>query len=397
MAKIFWCCNVPFPAQTEHYGLGESRAGFWLLSLADALRQRSGIQLVIACASASFQGYQSFEKDGVIYECIPGNKQRLQRLSEVLKRHNPDIIHVHGTEQDYGLVEGIDRNKLIVSIQGLLGPYSKAYWGGLGYWQRFMFPSLLKGHAAMKSRARVENAIFQKNIHFGGRTIWDKAYVAEFNPKSKYYYLPELMRPCFFSKQWKLEDSQPHRIYTTSTPRPYKGTDILIEAVSLLKRKYPGISLRVGGPFGVRPLSWSQALRRKVQELGLQDNVEFIGFLNETEILRELLETRAYVLPSFIENSPNSLAEAQIAGVPCVATAMGGVLSMVEHEKTGLLTNVGDAAVMAESIDRILSDRELADRLGQGAMQEARLRHDPKHAVECYLDTYSKMSANEIS
>lgn len=397
MAKIFWCSNVPFPAQATRFGLQESQAGFWMLSLADAIQSSSDTQLVIACCSPCFRSYDNFEHDGVIYECIPDTKDRLKFLSDILKGYNPDVIHIHGTEQDYGLVEGVDRSKLIVSIQGLLGPYSKAYWGALSYWKRFRFPSLLKGHAGMKSRARAEDAVFQKNINFGGRTIWDKAHVAEFNPKSNYYYLPEFMRPCFFSKQWKLEDSQPYRIYTTSTPRPYKGTDILIEAVALLKRKYPGISLRIGGPFGDRPLSWSRALRRKVRKLGLENNVEFIGFLNETEILRELLETRVYVLPSFIENSPNSLAEAQITGVPCVTTAMGGVLSMVEHERSGLLTNVGDPAVMAESIDRILSDSELASKIGEGAMRVARLRHDPKHAVECYLDTYSKMSANEIS
>jgi glycosyltransferase involved in cell wall biosynthesis len=307
------------------------------------------------------------------------------------------VIHIHGTEQDYGLIAGWDPSKIIISIQGLLGPYSKAYWGNLNYWQRFMFPSLIKAHAGLKARARVEDTIFQKNINYGGRTIWDKAHVSNAQPQSNYYYLPELMRPCFFTRQWRLDESETLRIYTTSTPRPYKGTDVLIDAVAILKNKYPNISLRIGGPFGDRPFSWSRALRRKVRNLSLQDNVEFIGFLSDNEILSELLRARVYVLPSFIENSPNSLAEAQIAGVPCVATAMGGVLSMLEHEKTGLLTNVGDPAVMAESIDRILSDDELASTLGGKAMQEARLRHNPQHAVECYLETYSKMSCNETN
>lgn len=397
MAKVFWCCNVPFPAQAAHYGLGESRAGFWLLSLAEALRQKSGIELIIACASVSFQSYQSFEKDGVTYECIPSDKRRLQCLSAIVKRHQPDVLHVHGTEQDYGLVEGMDPSKILISIQGLLGPYAEAYWGSQGYWQRFMFPTLLKAHVEMKARARVEAQIFRKNMNFGGRTIWDKAHVANAQPESNYYYLPELMRPCFFSKEWRREESKPYRIYTTSTPRPYKGTDVLIDAVAILKKKYPEISLRIGGPFGDRPFSWSQALRRKVSKLGLQKNVEFIGFLSDEEILGELLQARAYVLPSFIENSPNSLAEAQIAGVPCVATAMGGVLSMLEHEKTGLLTNLGDPAVMAESISRIFSDSDLAVRLGQQAMQTARTRHDPQKAVACYLNAYSEISGNEIS
>ena len=84
-----------------------------------------------------------------------------------------------------------------------------------------------------------------------------------------------------------------------------------------------------------------------------------------------------YAHPSLIDNSPNSLAEAMLVGVPCVASAAGGIPSMIEDGRDGLLYPPGDVEALAATIAAVTSDRAMARRLGAAARKRALVRHDP--------------------
>ena len=68
---------------------------------------------------------------------------------------------------------------------------------------------------------------------------------------------------------------------------------------------------------------------------------------------RELTRSHAFVISSYIENSPNSLAEAMLVGMPCVASFVGGIPSMVDDGRTGLLYPVDDVALLAAQIRQV--------------------------------------------
>ena len=86
--------------------------------------------------------------------------------------------------------------------------------------------------------------------------------------------------------------------------------------------------------------------------------------------------TLGVVLPSFIENSPNSLGEAMLLGVPVVASKTGGIPSLVEDGKEVLLTEPGDSAMLAERVLDIFDDGMFAELLGENAAARAALTHD---------------------
>jgi glycosyltransferase involved in cell wall biosynthesis len=93
-------------------------------------------------------------------------------------------------------------------------------------------------------------------------------------------------------------------------------------------------------------------------------------------------------MPSFAENSSNSLCEAQTVGVPCVAAAAGGTPSIVDDGRTGLLYPAGDPEALAEQVARVLSDDLLASRLGSAGRGEALLRHARRRVVGELLAAY---------
>jgi glycosyltransferase involved in cell wall biosynthesis len=93
-------------------------------------------------------------------------------------------------------------------------------------------------------------------------------------------------------------------------------------------------------------------------------------------------------MPSFAENSSNSLCEAQTVGVPCVAAAAGGTPSLVDDGRTGLLYPAGDATALADQVGRTLGDDLLATRLGAAGRGEALLRHARRRVVGDLLGAY---------
>ena len=160
----------------------------------------------------------------------------------------------------------------------------------------------------------------------------------------------------------------------------------------LLRRDYPTIKLRLAGTVSERS-GYGRFLRRRIDELGLEDAVEFTGFLDEARMTEALLRAHVFVIASYIENSPNSLAEAMLLGLPCVAGYTGGIPDMVESEVTGLLYPVGDVPLLADRIRRIFTDDRLATSLGANARGVALQRHDPELVTGQLLNAYKEFLA----
>jgi glycosyltransferase involved in cell wall biosynthesis len=170
---------------------------------------------------------------------------------------------------------------------------------------------------------------------------------------------------------------------------PYKGIDTLLEAVAILRYSYPGVRLTVNGNIPLQ--GYGGFLRRKVRASGIEENVSFSGWRPAEKIAEELAHAHVYVIPSFIENSPNSLAEAQLVGTPVVASYTGGIPSMVSDKGTGLLFPPGDAEFCATQIKRMFEDNELALQCSEKGRQVAFARHNSKNVAVTLVDLYKEI------
>lgn len=134
-------------------------------------------------------------------------------------------------------------------------------------------------------------------------------------------------------------------------------------------------------------------LLRLRHELGLDEVVCFTGFLPEAD--RYLDAFDVFVLSSRAEGLGSSLLDAFAAGIPVVATSVGGIPELVRHEETGLLVPVGDAPTLARAIERLLDDRALADKVTMAARRKVEQDFSVERMANSYQALYEAVLAGK--
>jgi glycosyltransferase involved in cell wall biosynthesis len=166
--------------------------------------------------------------------------------------------------------------------------------------------------------------------------------------------------------------------------RPGKGHQTLIEASRLLKSEVGDILfVSIGGE------KWNGDLHRMIdlaRSAGVGGNVRFLG--QREDALDFVSAADVYVNPADVEGLPVSLLEAMALGRPVVATAVGGVPGLVDHEKNGLLVPAKNPSKLAESIKRLLMDRRMAHELGQRARDHVERKHGLASMVRSIESVY---------
>ena len=99
--------------------------------------------------------------------------------------------------------------------------------------------------------------------------------------------------------------------------------------------------------------SYSRYITSLIDEYKLKGHITFLGALNAEQMKQEYLNCNAFICPSSIENSPNSLGEAQILGVPCVASYVGGIPDMIPTAECGKLYRFEDVVMLGDSVCQI--------------------------------------------
>jgi glycosyltransferase involved in cell wall biosynthesis len=143
---------------------------------------------------------------------------------------------------------------------------------------------------------------------------------------------------------------------------PMKGVEYFLDAASIVAERFPDVRFLVAGDGGSR-----KELEDRARRLGLEARIVFTGFRSD---VRELLSEAAIsVLPSLSEGTSNTLLESMAAGLPVVATQVGGNPEVIEDGVSGLLVPPRDSAEIAAAVGRLLEDEGFARRLGQAGMR----------------------------
>jgi glycosyltransferase involved in cell wall biosynthesis len=151
---------------------------------------------------------------------------------------------------------------------------------------------------------------------------------------------------------------------------PLKGIEHFLDAVSVVGRSRPDVRfLIIGGPSHIGDGSYKSDLERYASNLGLGDRVIFTGF--RTDIAKILPEIDISVLPSLSEGLSNSLLEAMTAGVPVIATRVGGTPEAVEDGGTGLLIPPGDLDALIRAMSFLLDNPQSSRRMGEEGRRRA--------------------------
>jgi glycosyltransferase involved in cell wall biosynthesis len=171
------------------------------------------------------------------------------------------------------------------------------------------------------------------------------------------------------------EGPRPNLVLFLGRLHAAKGIFDLLDAVSQLRAAVPDVRLVCAGD-GERI-----AVARYAERLGIADAVKFTGWVGPSG-KRALLESAAvYALPSYAEGMPVSLLEAMAAGVPVVASPVGGIPEVVVDGVGGFLAAPGDVATLTRLLRKLLLDRRLGAKIGAAARETVRLRFAPERAL----------------
>src|SRR6185295_470395 len=171
------------------------------------------------------------------------------------------------------------------------------------------------------------------------------------------------------------------KIAVVANLRKEKGHDLLIDAAPEILRHFPDASFDIIGD-GPELL----ALQGRARAQGVSEAFTFAGY--EPDVAARLKEADIFVLPSRSEAFPNAILEAMSAGLPIVASAVGGIVELVQEGRTGLLVTPGDPHALAHGLCRLMTDRALGARLGRTACQEVQGRYSFERMTSAFEAIY---------
>lgn len=399
--KVLWFSPTPSlfnPKSNTHNG------GGWVASLEKIVHKDKNIQLAVAF---EFGGDSNkYCKDTAVYYTIDNKKGRIQtsesfevsklkRCLEIIRDYKPDIIQIFGSENYFGKICQHTNKPVVIHIQGSMPPYRNAlfpqamskydflFTKGLSLRYRFM------GWNSDKSFHRnelLEINTFRSCNYFMGRTDWDHNLVKIYHPEAKYYHVEEALRDSFLNGNttWHYDANRCHHVIVSVISNPwYKGFDLILKTAKLLKE-----ILQLDFEWQVYGFRNPKFFEHKYGIKSEDVNVRVMGTASKEQLVEALCNASCYVHSSYIDNSPNSLCEAQILGVPVLATHVGGISSLIENGSTGILFPANDPFTLAVHIQNIVASETISVSLSEAGKKAALARHNPDEILRTLLSAY---------
>lgn len=413
--KVLWFTLSPCGSMRRHNSVRVIQG--WLISLEDELKKRPNVNLSIAYFSDNNE--PDFVYEGVHYYPIyfPISKNPIVRIInrkrspqkvdasllpamlKVVNKSNPDLIHIHGTEERFGLIQDyIKKIPIIFSIQGLIAPYLEKYFSGMpsqemkrheSWSDKIRNVSFMDDYKSFCYRAPRELHYLRNARYIMGRTFWDKFITKGINTNSQYFVVNEILQQPFYCKQWNKRKFSGNKLILVSTISSgiYKGFETVLRTASILKQ-YAAFDFewRIAGYDSQS--KWVK-FASKITKLDYRHlNIKLLGRKDAEDLSDVLISSDIYCHVSHIENSPNSVCEAMLVGMPIIASYAGGTASLLEHEKEGLLVQDGDPYVLAGAIVDLQQNFNKAKAYGEAARKRATIRHDKNRIINELLNAY---------
>jgi len=412
------------PAYAKAHGIEYSVREGWLTGCLDRLQKEKNtaveekITLAIAFPSEGpvSEGkeivdeitYYGFNEDLIHPENYDESLET--RFKQIIEDFVPDIVHVFGTEFPHALaaLRAFGRpERSLVGIQGVCTEIAKAYMAGLPkkvqesttFRDRLKEDSLIQQQEKFKLRAENEKKVLLLTGNVTGRTTFDKEASHSINPRAEYFAMNETMRPCFYSGKWEERKAIPHSIFLSQGDYPLKGFHFLLEAMPLILKKYPDAHVYVAGnniigrgkskyPYFMRASAYGKYLKRLIAMNRLRKKVTMVGSLSDVEMKNRFLMSSVFVCASVVENSPNSVGEAMLLGVPVVAANAGGIPDMITDGMDGIIFDNMDYKKLAEAILQMWDEPVIAAVYGDNASKRAAKTHNADINYKRLLEIY---------
>lgn len=407
--RVLWF-EVTVPSQYKSHGF--YGAG-WQDSLENIVKVHPEIDLGIAFESPSIND-KSCVIDNVHYFPLTSSYSIIEKIKDkytweisrnkliplslqVIEDFKPDVIHVFGSEWCFGQVAEFTNIPVVIHLQGSIPPYNNAFYPpGYSFWTEYLYSithlklkSLLTLPLASLKRVtwkHQEEKTLSLVNNYMGRTDWDKSVINLYNPKANYFYCSEALRPSFINsaKSWTPTENKILRLTTTGCSSLWKGLDTIVRVAKLLKDRNIEFEWCLAGKINYKELiEWKERIQMH------SVNVRIMGMLNAEDLSDLLIKTDIYIHPAYIDNSPNSICEAQYLGLPIIATYVGGIPSLIENKIDGLLVPANAPYDLANEIINLSKDNNRQIMYSTNSRKKAIERHNPENIYKDLIYVYN--------
>jgi len=383
--KVAWVCYYPAHLIPDRENLLRDRTRHpvpWVSLQAPLVARTPGIELHVITVGRHYPTDDHFSHDGISFHflkvpLVPRVLLWYQvdrvRVRQCLRNINPDVVHGFGTESGYGYAAASSHYPSVIMMQGL----QSEIFGAMGN-SRWRQPHLV-------IPLTLERLTVKLGRNFICETSFSERFVRRLNSTANIYRLRTPVRAEFFAVERNPPSDDVPVLLFVGTLLREKGLEVLLHSFADVLKVFPRAQLRI---VGHSPFSYDRFLQSLLVRLKIQEHVVMCGFLNIKELVHHFAEASLLVLPSFMDTAPNVVAEAQVAGLPVVATNVGGIPEMIEPGVTGILVQQRAAESLTGGLLKLLRDCNLRKAIATAARARSRAEYCPDHQVAKLLDIY---------
>jgi glycosyltransferase involved in cell wall biosynthesis len=292
-------------------------------------------------------------------------------VRNILAGIQPDLIHAQGTERDCAMTAAFCRRPKVLTIHGNCRAIAQfrqsrpfSYWWLQARLEQFCLP-------------RFDGVVCISK--------YTKEWVSSLAKRT--WLLPNAVDPSFFDIQPQKPASRPVILVVANVDARKNQIGLIHSLDNLSKQHF--FDVRFFGKCGEDP--YGQEFRRLLQA---RSWCIWGGMLDRDRLRNEFTKATAVMLPTWEDNCPMVVLEAQAAGVPVIASNVGGVPDLVQDGRTGLLTDPARPETMSKALARLLGDPTLAKQLAEEGRSQAKARFHPKVIAEKHLEIYREIIAS---
>jgi len=309
-----------------------------------------------------------------------GIRVNARLLAKTLRAISPDIAHAHsaGTFADGALASGLPA---IITIHGVIEQEAATERRSGITWREEMswrYETWYERHCLRRARDVIAISPYVADIYRDLTSA--RMHLVENPVATPYFDLPNL--------------AETATILCAARVIHRKNTLGLLHAFALVKRDLPEARLRLAGETTSEP-GYASQCRQFVEQNGLAEAVDFLGWMDEAALREEYSRCRALALLSWQETAPVAIEQAMAAGKPVIASNVGGVRFLVEDGVTGYVTAPDDTAQQAARLRSVLAESELNRAMGQAGRAAARQRFHPDVVTAQTINVYQKAISDQ--
>jgi len=390
MIKVVWLCHFNNRRIEDKLGIQKSiEFAPWIDRFIDIFKNRKDIEIYIISPHKNINSFKTYNEGNIHYNFFPFMIPQIPKrilwlfhyitnfflikffVKKIVNKINPDLIHMFGTENAYftsSIFQFKKKYPVLISIQGFAS-------------------HMLSNKYYSKKRKKVEIEIIKNFNNFGTRNKEMDEFLLSINKNIKFYYHEfAIYKPKYISSE---TTKKIYDIVFFARISKDKGIEDLIKAISKIKKNKKDIKVCVIGPGSTK---YDNFLKTLSLNLGVKDNIDFIGALNTVDEVHNIaVQAKVSVLPSYYDTIPGTILESMLMKIPCIAYDVGGIPTLNSKNETILLVKKGDINELAKKILYLLNNKRKSDELTENAFHLVNSRWNDNDIYNSILDSYEKI------